>query len=148
MFAVLGYHTTSAELRAALAACRRHLRPGGLLVADFWYGPAVLASPPEARERVLELEGHRWRRRAEPHHHAPSQLVEIEYRLERIDLAPGEAPGETAIELHRMRYFFPQELELLLEDSDLELVGLYGWPDLDAAPGGGGYPACLVARAP
>ena len=34
LFAVLGYHTGDEDVLAALAAARRHLRPGGLLVFD------------------------------------------------------------------------------------------------------------------
>ena len=41
MFAVLSYQATNEDLAAAFTRVRRHLTPGGLLVADFWYGPAV-----------------------------------------------------------------------------------------------------------
>lgn len=34
MFAVLSYQTTNDDLAAAFACVRRHLAPGGLLVAD------------------------------------------------------------------------------------------------------------------
>ena len=49
MFAVLGYQVADEDLAAALAGVRRHLAPAGLFVADFWYGPAVLAQRPSDR---------------------------------------------------------------------------------------------------
>src|SRR5262249_50342723 len=46
MFAVLGYQRENADVLAALATAHRHLRKGGLLVFDIWYGPAVLHERP------------------------------------------------------------------------------------------------------
>lgn len=43
MFAVLGYQLENEEVIIALKTARRHLRPKGLLLMDFWYGPGVLA---------------------------------------------------------------------------------------------------------
>src|SRR4029079_16423659 len=42
MFAVLGYQHANPDVLRALRAARRDLRPGGLLLFDVWYGPAVL----------------------------------------------------------------------------------------------------------
>lgn len=53
LFTVLGYLRTDDALRRALLGIRRRLRPGGLLVADHWYGPAVLASGPSTRFRTV-----------------------------------------------------------------------------------------------
>ena len=39
MFAVLGYLLPNEDVMAALSNARRHIRPGGLLVFDVWYGP-------------------------------------------------------------------------------------------------------------
>ena len=46
MFAVIGYQTSNDELFAALQTVRRHLKPKGLFICDFWYGPAVLKQRP------------------------------------------------------------------------------------------------------
>ena len=54
MFAVFGYLTRDEQLRAALGGVRRHLRPGGVLFADVWYGPAVLAQRPSERVKVID----------------------------------------------------------------------------------------------
>jgi len=49
MFAVLSYQVTNEDVLAALGTVRRHLKPGGLFMADVWYGPAVLAQRPGDR---------------------------------------------------------------------------------------------------
>lgn len=53
MFAVLGYQLENADVLAALRAARRHLRVGGLLIFDVWYGPAVLHLRPSQRSKVI-----------------------------------------------------------------------------------------------
>src|SRR5712691_9282894 len=44
----------NADVQAALATARRHLRPNGLFFADFWYGPAVLGERPSERVKVID----------------------------------------------------------------------------------------------
>ena len=53
MFAVLGYQVGNADVQAALATARRHLHTTGLLFADLWYGPAVLAERPAIKGLTL-----------------------------------------------------------------------------------------------
>ena len=53
MFAVLGYQLENADVLAALETARRHLRPGGLLLFDVWFGPAVLSTKPSHRSKTF-----------------------------------------------------------------------------------------------
>ena len=53
MFAVLGYQTTDEDVAEALDTVRSHLAPGGPFVFDVWYGPAVEATGPTARVKVV-----------------------------------------------------------------------------------------------
>jgi SAM-dependent methyltransferase len=53
MFAVLGYQLTNEDVLAALKTVRNHLKPGGLLICDVWYGPAVLAIRPGDKIRTI-----------------------------------------------------------------------------------------------
>jgi len=144
MFAVLSYHTDNRQLQAALRAIRDHLRRDALLLADFWYGPAVLAAPPEDRTLTVDNEGTRWCRRAQGTHDPTSQVVTVRYGVEQT--AP-DGTQTTIVEEHRMRYFFPQELALLLAGSGFDLVRLTDWPETDRRPSTERYSALLVARA-
>lgn len=145
MFAVLGYLTETADVRSALAGLRSVLRPGGLLVFDGWYGPAVLADPPGERLRVLDVGGGRTLLRAatgtlDPLRHRCT----VDYRLWTLD---GDRVAAQAEERHAMRFFFPLELEALLADAGFGHVALGAFPDLGRPPDAGSWTFIAAARA-
>jgi SAM-dependent methyltransferase len=131
MFAVLGYQTSNAEVSGALAAARRHLDPGALLVFDVWYGPAVLAQRPEERLKALESPQGRVQRTATPELDVRRHLCRVHYRLRRE--GAGGQPMESAEE-HIVRYFFPAEIEQFLTGCRFELAHLSDFSDLNAEP--------------
>jgi SAM-dependent methyltransferase len=145
MFAVLGYQTSNTEAQAALATARRHLTPGGLFLADVWYGPAVLAQRPSDRARVIDLpNAESVIRLASAELDSRAQACSVAYHLWRI--GDGRVLSETR-ERHRMRYFFPLELELLLAGAGLELVRLGAFPQLEVEPNDSTWNVTIVARA-
>lgn len=144
MFAVVSYLTTNADLSAAFRAIADHLKPGGLFLFDFWYGPGVLRDPPAERSRLIEQgDGGRLLRIASPTHDPLTQTVVVNYRLIHLE---DDAISSEVEEAHPMRYFFPQELRLLLSDAGFELLSLTrlnvaGTP-LDESD----WTACIVAQ--
>lgn len=139
MFAVLGYQRTNADVRAALDNARAHLRPGGVLVLDLWYGPGVLSEPPEDRERVIETPEGEMTRRVSAELDIPNQLCTVRYAL--------SGAGRDAEETHVMRFFFPAELELFMDLAGFELVNLSSVDDLDRPATQDSWTATVVARA-
>ena len=144
MFAVLGYHTTNADVLGALETARRQLVPGGLLVFDVWYGPSVLVQRPGERVRVLDSASGTTIRATlgtlDPRQHT----CRVGYRL--WELAGDRVVARTA-ESHQMRFFFPQELALFLQIANFELVRLGAFPDLDREPDETTWNVMVVARA-
>jgi SAM-dependent methyltransferase len=142
LFAVLGYQTANRDVRATLAACRQHLRPGGVLVLDVWYGPAVLATGPTERVKVVgEGEGRVLRAASavlDTRHH----LCRVDYRIWFVGSTSSLVEAE---ESHVMRYFFPMELEALLEDSGLELKLMSAFPTVDEPVGDSTWNALVLA---
>ncbi|NDJ54804.1 MAG: class I SAM-dependent methyltransferase [Chloroflexi bacterium] len=73
LFSAIGYMLTIEDLNRAIASMARHLAPGGLLLIEPWFGPAVLEEgkpharfihTPEikiARMNVNVIEGHIYR---------------------------------------------------------------------------------------
>jgi SAM-dependent methyltransferase len=116
MFAVLGYQHENADVRATFSNARRHLRPGGLLTFDAWYGPGVLADPPSSRTRVVETMRGAIVRTATSTMDARRHVCTARY-----ELAPKDSAGAASIESHTVRYFFPMELEMYLESCGFRL---------------------------
>ena len=128
MFASLGYQTETAEVEAALGNARRHLRPGGVLLADVWYGPTVLRQGPLERIRVLDGPDRQVIRASVPTLRPDRNVMDVRIRVWEI---VGSRVTGTADEVHGMRFFFPPELEDLLRAADLEPRAFFEFPDLD-----------------
>ncbi len=144
MFAVLGYQLDNDDVLAALGTARRHARPGGLLVFDIWYGPAVLRQRPGERVKVSELEDGQLIRSTSGRLDVDRHLCVVSYRLWQIR---AERLVEETAERHRVRYFFPQELRLFLDASGFELLRLTAFPSATEPCGESTWNALAVARA-
>jgi SAM-dependent methyltransferase len=141
MFAVLGYQRKNADVAATFANVRRHLRPGGVLVFDAWYGPGVLADPPAPRVRDVSRRGERVTRTATASLDVRRHTCAVRYRLS------GEDGALLSEETHEVRFFFPMELELFLEHAGFAVERIGAFDDADRAPGAGDWNALVVARA-
>lgn len=111
LFHVMSYQITNADLQAAFATAAAHLRPGGLFLFDFWYGPAVLAQRPEVRVKRLEDERIKVTRIAEPVMHENECVVDVNYTVFIEEKGSGSV--RQVRETHRMRYLSLPELALL-----------------------------------
>jgi len=132
MFAVLGYLTGNADVQQALCAARRHLRTGGVLFADVWYGPAVLGQRPSERVKVIETgDTGRVIRSASSELDSRRNVCTVKYQLWR--LRDRQLVDEVREE-HPMRYFFEPELELMLNVADFELQRIGAFPELELEP--------------
>ncbi|HEY2324821.1 MAG TPA: class I SAM-dependent methyltransferase [Thermoanaerobaculia bacterium] len=140
MFAVIGYFPTNDDLIRVLGRIRAHLAGGGLLLFDFWYGPAVIAQRPESRVTEVMTEQGPARRTVTPELDERHQTCDVVYGIESPD-----RPAFT--ERHRMRFFFPMELELLLQVTGFEMLSLSAFPTLDRPADQSAWNAYCVARA-
>lgn len=131
MFAVLGYQLENTDVLQTLRAARQHLRPGGVLVFDVWYGPAVLAQRPHDRLATLTTEATTVLRASSGELDVRRQVCTVHFHLWRFENA---RVLEETRESHPMRYFFPRELELLLEAAGFTLYRLGAFPDIDREP--------------
>lgn len=144
LFHVVSYQTSNADLAAMFRAAREHLDTGGIFVFDCWYGPAVLNDRPVVRIKRMEDEQVRVTRIAEPTLHANECVVDVAYQILVEERSSGRL--ERFDELHRMRYLFLPEIELLAGAAGFDLATRCEW--LTGAPlGEGTWSACFVARA-
>ena len=143
MFAVLGYQLTNEDVLAALQTVGRHLKPGGLFICDVWYGPAVLAIRPGDRVKVTHFKEGKLIRTALGRLEVLRHLCEIQYHLWHLN---GDRVLSEAEEIHRMRFFFPMELEMALTQARLALCSLTAFPRIDCPADETAWNALVVAR--
>jgi SAM-dependent methyltransferase len=144
MFAVLGYMVENADLSAAFQNARRHLRPGGLVAFDVWYGPAVLTHRPTDALRVIGTPRGRLIRATRCALEIRRHLCHVTFTL--LDVEDGRVRGE-AEETHSTRFFFPLELEHHLTLAGFELRSLTAFPTLDKDPDDQSWYVFVVAEA-
>ena len=144
MFTVIGYQLEHADVRAALAGARQHLRAGGVLIFDIWYGPSVLHDPPGMRFALDSQADASVLRLARPTLDVRRQRCTVDYEVWQID---GDRIAARTAESHTLRFFFPSELELLLEDAGFQLVRLGAFPAFDAEPRDDAWTVTCIASA-
>lgn len=127
-FNVLGYMNSNDDFTAALTTARTNLRKGGIFVADFWYGPAVVIDPPGERMREIVAGETKFLRYSRGIHEQNHQRIRISIRV--IELKGPQVRADTE-EVHVMRYFFPLELDLALRSHGFDVAALTAYPDID-----------------
>jgi SAM-dependent methyltransferase len=125
LFHVMSYQNTDEDICATLTCASKHLAPNGLLLFDFWHGPAVLKTPPEIRIKEMADERIAVTRRADPVHHEQLHIVDVNFTVDIREQCGTRA--ETLHETHSMRYFFLPELERFLTAAGLNLLEAGAW---------------------
>jgi len=125
LFHVMSYQNSNEELIKAFEVAKNHLNNDGVFIFDFWYGPAVLSDKPVTRIKRLEDERIKVTRLAEPVLHAGKNIVDVNYDVFIEDKVSKEVVEKK--ELHKMRYFFDTELEMVCEKVGLTSVNKFEW---------------------
>lgn len=132
-FNALQHLYTLEDARSCLQQVHAHLKPGGALILDVLRPDfAYLGRPAEAIFQGVNFKHPTWGatyRYSEQSAYDPlRQLNQIWFHYERTDPPPGvesEAPEYHCIQLSH-RYYFPQELNLLLEISGFRILHVMG----------------------
>lgn len=125
LFHVFSYLTANEDLTQGFQTVSRHLKPDGLLLFDFWYGPAVLAQLPEIRTKKLADDIIEVQRHARPEIHINDNIVDVNYDLSIRERSTGKI--DTIREQHRMRYLFLPEVRHYLQNADLQYLFAEEW---------------------
>jgi len=131
MFAVLGYQLEDADVLSCLKTAKRHLQPGGLFLFDVWFGPAVLKQRPSPRIKEVSTPEGKIVRVTSGELDMEHHICTVNYRMQRWE---GERLAAETEECHLVRYFFPLELERLLQKGGFTLLRLGAFPDFDREP--------------
>ncbi|MDR2573388.1 MAG: class I SAM-dependent methyltransferase [Desulfovibrio sp.] len=142
LFHVMSYQNTEEDALSVMKTAKTHLKPGGLFLFDFWYGPGVLTEPPTERHKVMEDGDTLVCRHAKPIHRINDNIVDVHYTIELTNKTTG-AKSELR-ELHAMRYWFMPELHYLVRQAGFTLVAEGGWLN-DHAPDSETWNAWMAA---
>jgi len=128
MFSVMDYLVSYADIKNALDNIRVHLNQGSVFIFDFWNGIAVLTTKPSVKVKIVEREGKRIIRMANPTLDAIRHLCEIEYH---IIVTEKDTITDELVERHVIRFFFPQEISYYLEENGFALLKMCPFLDVD-----------------
>ena len=132
LFHVASYQTTYADMASLLRTARAHLKPGGLFLFDYWYGPAVLTDKPHRRCKKIENNHTRMTRVAVPVMHLDKNVVDVNYTIELSNI---ENKSKTTFhEKHSMRYWFYPELEYILTENGFSPLITSEWMKKNTTP--------------
>lgn len=123
LFHVFSYQTDNTDLQAAFATANVHLESDGILIFDYWYGPAVLTQRPETRVKRLQDNDFSILRIAESQVNEQQCVVEVNYET----FVKTDDTTEIIRETHRMRYLFLPEIELFAELHGFEVIHHREW---------------------
>ncbi|HZY37878.1 MAG TPA: class I SAM-dependent methyltransferase [Mucilaginibacter sp.] len=124
LFHVLSYQVSNQDAADMIDTACRHLEVNGLFIFDCWYGPGVMTDPPEVRTKQMADEAITVTRLAVPVVHSLQNVVDVNYTI-KISEAGSDEVTEIK-ELHRMRYFFVPEIELLIKNK-FKLLSVKEW---------------------
>lgn len=130
LFHVMSYQNSNEELIKAFQVAKEHLVEGGTFIFDFWYAPAVLTDLPTTRVKRLENDSIKVTRLAEPIIHAQKNIVDVYYEIFIQDKKTKDVIEKK--ELHKMRYLFDTELELICEQVGFEILNKLKWMSNDS----------------
>jgi SAM-dependent methyltransferase len=118
LFHVVSYQSENADVLSVFQNARTHLLCGGIFIFDVWYGPAVHALRPSAREKHVEDQVISITRLAEPSWDVNRNQVKVNYTVRIVRNETG-ALSEFK-ETHPMRYFTLPELDFFATQSGFE----------------------------
>jgi SAM-dependent methyltransferase len=143
LFHVISYLPTTQDQEAAIATACHHLKAGGILFFDAWYGPAVLTDRPTVRIKRMADDRTEVLRIAEPALHVNDNIVDVNYEVYVRD----RQTDQVAVlqETHRMRYLFKPEVERLFGSCGFQLLDCFEWMT-GRPPGCDTWGVCFVGR--
>jgi SAM-dependent methyltransferase len=145
MFAVMGYITRNSDIIQTLKNIHKHLEPNGLFIFDVWNGLAVLRTLPELRVKEVENNEIKILRVAYPTLKVVDHICEVDYKL--FVLNKFDHTFKEFDEPHVVRFYFPQEIKLFLENSGFEVLKICPFLDLDGSVDESVWNITVIAKA-
>lgn len=121
-FDSIGYAVTDEAVSQTLQNLRTSLRPGGIVVLEFWHGPVMLQGSDPLRVRTLPVPGGELLRISRTTLDVIRSIATVDYTL--IELRDDQTYSRTT-ERHINRFFTLAEMEGLLRGNGFQSRGWY-----------------------
>lgn len=125
LFHVMSYQSSNQDLDNAFRSVSDHLELGGYFIFDCWYGPGVKNNRPSVRVKRFEDNDIQVVRIAEPVENVNLNIIDVNFDVYVINKS--NLKVSNIKELHRMRYLFLPEIEMLCSKFNLTLVDCIKW---------------------
>jgi len=120
LFHVVSYLTSNDALIGAFRMAHQHLNPGGVMMFDVWYSPAVYGQKALPRVKKMQNAELAVTRFAEPVIRENDNVVEVHYTV--FARESGEMEVTELAEVHPMRHFGIPEIDLLARLTGFQLL--------------------------
>lgn len=124
LFHVANYQTTDEDLIEYFRILNKSTKPGGLVIFDYWYRPAVDNLKPEKRKKIVENDEMRVTRISTPNYIKNGEVIEVLFDILIEDKLSGESFKIN--ENHKMRPILIEELKQFIP-KELKLVETFEW---------------------
>jgi SAM-dependent methyltransferase len=142
MFDSICYLRGRKNVAKTLARLKRVMLPGAVLILQYWNGDAVMSQGPSDSHKVFQNAEMSVTRFGTPRLVPKDQYCYMDYRL--VVKKRGRAPLEFK-EVHRVRFFFPEEMKSLLSETGFQPLGIFRFKSLmPATPDD--WSVCCVSR--
>ncbi len=142
MFSVIDYLTKNADIKRMLNNVRRHLRPGGIFICDFWHAPAVASFVPY-KSKIFTRGDVSVERVSHTRLLAKGRMCEVRYTCR---VRQKGKLVRTVHETHRMRYFDIEEMNGHLRSCGLKPLAAGPFLNIDKPIRKNTWDVAVVAR--
>ncbi len=143
LFDVLSYMNSNEELMDFLSYVKKVLVNRGLFIFDFWYGPGVINLKPIKRRKEYVFGNQKIIRITKPIHDLNQCMVKVEHE---VNVFERNKIVKKIIDVHSMRYFFKNEIDLLLKQHGFEILKFGSWGNINKLPSVDNWSALAMAR--
>jgi SAM-dependent methyltransferase len=143
LFDVVSYIVENDALDRLLSYVISRLKPQGLFVFDFWYGPGVLSLRPVNRWKEFEANGAKILRLTRADLDWDNSTVNVTHE---IIVTQENQVKDRFSDSHIMRFFFKKEIGYLLKAHGLEIAQFGTWQAPESSPTTNDWSVLVVSR--
>src|SRR4030042_1941738 len=119
MFSSLGYLIENKQIESFFKSVKNHLKENGLLIIDCWNGLAVMHELPSSREKSADIEELKIIRKSFPNLDPKNHINNVRFN---VKIFQNNSLIDEYEEPHKVRFFFPKELEKYMNDEGFGLI--------------------------